>query len=135
VALGPQHAFVGIGHHNLGLVRREAGEIEPARGSLEKAVQLCMHSIGTLHSDTRAAVDSLRAFLEELGEGTDDSDTLVHAEATTRTDALRNIQTQWRRRQWRLRWRIANAGRLPGSQHLLLDALLAARDASWQVVR
>ena len=63
VTMGPQHAFVGIGHHNLGLIRFELGQLEPARRSLEIAVEVCRHSLGTLHRDfpRRARVVEARA--------------------------------------------------------------------------
>ena len=94
--LGARHAYVGIGHHNLGLVRLALGQVEPARRSLEIAVSVCLYALGSLHSDTRGAVTSLRSLLDELGAPAEECASLRDAEEQTRTDAVVMIRARWR---------------------------------------
>ena len=44
--LGPDHSFVGVGLHNVGLVHWGLGEHEAAQASLEKACRVCEFSLG-----------------------------------------------------------------------------------------
>ena len=104
VTMGPQHAFVGIGHHNLGLIRFELGQLEPARRSLEIAVEVCRHSLGTLHRDFRGALESLKHVLYETGQPFEACEPLMRAEAQARDEALSCLQSNIRlRRKRRLR--------------------------------
>ena len=90
--MGEQHAFVGIGHHNLGLVRYELGQVSQARYSLETAVSVCHYSLGTLSKDFRGAVESLRHMLAEEQIDPETCEPLRLAEEASFHDAIRHVQ-------------------------------------------
>jgi len=64
--LGPDHSFVGVGLHNVGLVHWGLGDHAAAQASLEKACRVCEFSLGLFNMDFLAALASLGELNREI---------------------------------------------------------------------
>lgn len=64
--LGPDHSFVGVGLHNVGLVHWGLGDHGAAQASLEKACRVCEFSLGLFNMDFLAALASLGELNREI---------------------------------------------------------------------